>query len=128
MKQMISVRLKSVPLTRSKREGAPPSLASISTVRSNIANVSWSLWADLLPRRWMERRASFLRPRRMSHHGDSGAKNISIRSGVYRRQLCFADTSSRLTNLQERSTVAQEAFARPIHRFDYWCRRWRRPQ
>ena len=82
IKQVMIVRLKSVPLTRSRRVGAPPKLASISTVRSIIASVSSTFSVDLRPSRSTERRASSLRPRRISHHGDSGAKKMRTKSGV----------------------------------------------
>lgn len=81
IKQVMVVRLRSVPLNKSSRVGVPPSLASISTVRSIMA--SFSLWFSVeLPRRCRERRASSVRPLRVSHHGDSGAKKMRTIKGV----------------------------------------------
>lgn len=56
IRQVMMVRLKSVPLRRSRRLGSSPILASISTVRSIMASVSWGFSVDLRPRRWIERR------------------------------------------------------------------------
>lgn len=80
------VRRKSVPLKRSRIVGAPPICFSISTVRSIMANVFAEFCPDLPPRRSMDRRASSLRPRRISHHGDSGAIKIRTKRGVYSSQ------------------------------------------
>jgi hypothetical protein len=80
------VRRKSVPLKRSRSVGAPPICFSISTVRSIIASVFAEFCPDLPPRRSMDRRASSLRPRRMSHHGDSGAMKMRTKRGVWKNQ------------------------------------------
>lgn len=81
IKQVMVVRLRSVPLNRSSRLGVPPNLASISTVRSIMA--SFSPWfSEEFPRRCRERRAWSVRPLRVSHHGLSGAKKMRTMSGV----------------------------------------------
>lgn len=86
----MAVRLKPVPLKRSSSVGVPPNFFSISTVRSIMASVCWEFCGDLLPRHWIERRASCLRLRRISHHEDSGAMKMSINRGVWSSQYWSA--------------------------------------
>ena len=93
IKQIIIVRRKSVPLKRSRIPGLPPIWASISTVRCTMANVCWAFSGSPVPRRLMERRASSLRPWRISHQGDSGARKTRIKRGVWTNQSSWVDGS-----------------------------------
>lgn len=82
MRQVIVVRRRSVPLKSSRRDGEPPIWASIWTVRSIMARDCDAVSELPSPRRSMLRSASALRPRRMSHQGDSGARKRRIMRGV----------------------------------------------
>lgn len=113
------VRRKSVPLKRSRIVGAPPICFSISTVRSIMANVFAEFCPDLPPRRSMERRASSLRPRRISHHGDSGAIKIRIKRGVYSKSV-LVSAKSGIRVSRGKSTEVQEVLSMPTDHHVYY--------